>query len=190
MRPLCNSITIHSQVEKLQSNLHEGTALRKCGDILWGSTCFSGSQANLPSIPLTGYLPISFSTSISKKSVAPGWMPNAAATFPAGASKVPHRGRQLSEAALFLSAFQTSLQQKSFVFKLVATKPERVFCSNVPFTCHTMFLLLRFFFFFRMEKMQLAFPDATFPTVTNILTEAYLFTLSLPVPRGMPFTVQ
>lgn len=47
----------------------------------------------------------------------------------------------------FLSAFQTSLQQQSLVFKLVATKPECVFWSNVPFTCHTTFLLLPAFCF-------------------------------------------
>lgn len=89
----------------------------------------------------------------------------------------------------FFSAFQTSLQQKSFVFKLVATKPECVFWSNVPFIGHTTFLLLPDFFF-KTEKMQLAFPDATFFIVMNILTEAYLFTLSFLVPRGMLFTIQ
>lgn len=90
----------------------------------------------------------------------------------------------------FLSAFQISLQQKSFVFKLVTTKPECVFWSNVPFICHTTFLFLPDFFFLRWKKMQLALPDGTFITVTNILTEAYLFTLSLLVPREMRFTIR
>lgn len=38
--------------------------------------------------------------------------------------------------------------------------------------------------------MQLAFPDGTFIMVTNILTEAYLFTLNLLMAREMRFTIQ
>lgn len=52
----------------------------------------------------------------------------------------------------FLSAFQTSRPQKSFVFKWLATKPECVFWSNVLFICHTTFLLLPAFFFKREKN--------------------------------------
>lgn len=52
----------------------------------------------------------------------------------------------------FLSAFQTSRPQKSFVFKWLATKPECVFWSNVLFICLTTFLLLPAFFFLRWKN--------------------------------------
>lgn len=81
----------------------------------------------------------------------------------------------------FLSAFQNLLYLSDW--------PQNQNVSSGQMC--SLYVIPRFFFslhfFFKTEKLHLAFPASAFIMVTDVLPEACLFTSSCLVPREMPF---
>lgn len=106
------------------------------------------------------------------------------------ANKVLHMDRQLSEAALFLVSHSNLTPTEIFCIEASGHKTRKCLLVKCAFYMSYHVSFPPWFFFLRWKKMQLAFPVAMFITVINLLTEAYLFTLRLLVPRETPFTIQ